>query len=65
MDKSPAPPQDRDEAVAYIFDMSKGLAEVAKSQNLRFLAYLLEMVALACASGPTDHPRMRVGGKLK
>lgn len=65
MDKPPTSPQDRDQAIAYIFDMSTGLAELARSQNLRFLAYLLEMVALACASGPTDHPRMRVGNKLK
>lgn len=65
MEKPTPPPQDRDQAIAYIFDMSTGLAELARSQNLRFLAYLLEMVALSCASGHADHPRVRVGEKLK
>lgn len=65
VEKIPTSLQDRDQAIAYIFDMSTGLAELARSQNLRFLAYLLEMVALACASGPADHPRVRVGEKLK
>jgi hypothetical protein len=59
------PPQNPEEAVAYIFDMSAGLAELARAQNLRFLAYLLEMVALACSGGHVDHPRIRVGTKLK
>ena len=65
MEKPLTQPQDRDQAIAYIFDMSSGLAEVARSQNLRFLAYLLEMVALSCASGHADHPKVRVGVKLK
>jgi len=65
VEKPTPPPQDRDQAIAYIFDMSTGLAELARSQNLRFLAYLLEMVALSCASGHADHPKVRVGEKLK
>jgi hypothetical protein len=64
--KSPAPPpQNREQTIAYILDMSIGLAELARSQDLKFLAYLLEMTALACVGGHVDHPRIRVGGKLK
>ena len=47
----PVPPRDREQAIAYIFEMSSGLAELARAQQLPFLAYLLEMVALASAEG--------------
>jgi len=60
-----SPSQDRDQVVTYIFEMSSALSELARGHNLRFLAYLLEMVALACANGTVDSDRVRVGGKLK
>ena len=43
------PLQEREQALAYIFEMSSGLVSVAKHHELPFVAYLLEMAALAAA----------------
>ena len=65
MQKSNLPPQDREQVVAYILQMSTGLAELARGQNLRFLAYLLEMVALAAATGGDGPAKVRLTDKTK
>ena|GEM_PF-1772537 len=65
MPKSNLPPQDREQVVAYIFQMSTGLAELARGENLRFLTYLLEMVALAAATGGGGPEKVRLTDKTK
>ncbi len=41
------PPGTREEALAYIFEMTSALRELAEKHRLHFLVYLLEMAALA------------------
>lgn len=43
-------PGTREEALAYIFEMSTALKDIAQAYKMPFLAYLLEMVALATVS---------------
>ena len=52
--KTPEIWSDEDQAKAYIFDMTKGLVKVAKDHDIKFLAYLLEMAALAAAPSNAD-----------
>jgi len=47
--QAPQNPDDVEEAKAYIFQVATGLLKVAKHHRIDFLAYLLEMVALASA----------------
>ena len=54
MAKTPETLSEEDHAKAYIFDMTKGLVKVAKDQDIKFLAYLLEMAALAAAPGSAN-----------
>lgn len=48
------PPGSRDEALAYIFEMATALRELAHRHELYFLAYLLEMAALAAVKQGKD-----------
>lgn len=59
MPERPTTPSSRDEALAYIFEMATGLVKIAKKHDLRFLAYLLEMAALASADGGRGERRGR------
>ena len=52
MKVSPDIPADPEQAKAYIFDVTRGLVKVAKHHDIEFLAYLLEMAALASAVNP-------------
>ncbi len=49
MTKKLEPLTEEDQALAYIFDVTKALAKVADQHSLEFLVYLLEMAALASA----------------
>lgn len=63
MPKPPVTPQDRDQVAAYIYQMCSGLAEMAKARDLRFLAYLLEMTALAAATGAGERAKVRLDAR--
>ncbi len=48
------PPGTREEALAYIFQMATAMRELAYQHKLYFLAYLLEMAALASIKQTND-----------